>query len=196
MKIYFASGNSHKREEMARIFQPHSIVLPSDEGISFNPEETENSFFGNSLLKARALWEIVQKPVLADDSGICVDALNGAPGIYSARFGSENGIELSSGQRNELLLSRMKGITNRTSRFVCSMVLYLGKDRFINVQETLEGVLIDRELGTGGFGYDPVLFVPSYNKTVAQMTAEEKDACSHRGKAGRLLVRLLTDDIT
>lgn len=191
MKIYFASGNAHKREEMARIFLPHSIVLPSDEGISFNPEETENSFFGNSLLKARTLWDIIQQPVLADDSGICVDALNGEPGIYSARFGSENGIELSSGQRNELLLSRMKGITDRTSRFVCNMVLYWGKDRFISVQETLEGVLIDRELGTGGFGYDPVLFVPSYNKTVAQMTAEEKDECSHRGKAGRSLVRLL-----
>jgi len=85
MKIYFASGNAHKKEELARILPNHTIVIPSDEGIPFDPEETESTFFGNSLIKARALFEITGKPVIADDSGICVDALNGAPGVLSAR---------------------------------------------------------------------------------------------------------------
>jgi len=196
MKIYFASGNVHKKEELSRILTPHTLVIPSDEGIEFNPEETEPTFYGNALIKAKALYDLVHFPVIADDSGICVDGLGGAPGVLSARFGSVNGRELDAGERNTLLLSKMEGIKNRTSRFVCNMVLYLGPDRFISIQETLEGQLITESRGTGGFGYDPLLYLPGYGKTVAELSPEEKDICSHRGKAGRHIARLLESDFT
>lgn len=195
MKIYFASGNAHKREEMARILGSCEIVIPADEGIDFDPEETEKSFFGNSLLKAKALYEIVRQPVIADDSGICVDALGGAPGILSARYGSENGKKLSSEERNELLLARMRGVENRTCRFVCNMVLYFGNERFVSVQETLEGELITESRGSGGFGYDPIVFIPSYGKTVAELSGAEKDFLSHRGKAGRKIAEILAQGV-
>ncbi len=192
MKIYFATGNAHKKEELARILPDHEIVMPSDEGIPFDPEETENTFYGNSLIKARALWELTGHPVIADDSGICVDALDGAPGVLSARYGSEQGQKLDSTQRNELLLENMRGVQNRSCRFVCNMVLYLACDRFYSVQETLEGTLIDHMRGTGGFGYDPLVLVPEYGLTVAELSPEKKDELSHRGKAGRIIARLLS----
>lgn len=195
MKIYFASGNAHKKEEMARILSPCEIVIPADEGIEFDPEETENSFYGNSLIKAKALYEIVRQPVIADDSGICVDALGGAPGVLSARYGSDNGKKLNAEERNELILSRMHGVENRACRFVCNMVLYFGNDRFISVQETLEGELITESRGTGGFGYDPIVFVPLYEKTVAELSGAEKDFLSHRGKAGRKIAEFLSRGI-
>lgn len=192
MKMYLASGNAHKRDELARIFSDHSIVIPGDEGIAFDPEETGTSFLENSLIKARALYELVREPVIADDSGICVDALGGAPGIVSARYGSENGVKLDSAGRNRLLLERMAGVTDRSCRFVCCMVLYRGPDRFSAVQETLEGILVSGSgRGTGGFGYDPLVYVPEYGKTVAELSPAEKDACSHRGKAGRAIARLV-----
>lgn len=194
MKLYFASGNAHKRDEMARIFAGHDIVIPSDEGIEFDPEETESTFGGNALIKAKSLYEIVRQPVIADDSGICVDALGGEPGIYSARYGSENGLKLDARERNALLLSRMAGNADRTCRFVCNMTLYLGPDRFVSVQETLEGTLVatlDEGKGTRGFGYDPVVYLPSFGKTVAELDDADKDAVSHRGKAGRTLAALI-----
>ena len=192
MKIYFASGNAHKKEELARILPNHTIVIPSDEGILFDPEETETTFFGNSLIKARTLFEITGKPVIADDSGICVDALGGDPGVFSARYGSENGQKLDTAGRNRLLLLRMEGIKNRTCRFVCNMVLYVATDRFYSVQETLEGTLVTENRGSGGFGYDPLVLVPALGRTVAELTPEEKDELSHRGKAGRVIARLLS----
>ncbi len=191
MKIYFASGNAHKREELARIFGGHTIVIPSDEGIPFDPEETENTFAGNALIKAKALYDLVGEPVIADDSGICVDALGGAPGVVSARYGSENGRNLDAAGRNALLLSNMEGREDRRCRFVCSMVLYLGPERFTLVQETLEGLLVTKSSGSGGFGYDPLVFLPEYGRTVAELDPAEKDACSHRGKAGLVIAKLL-----
>jgi XTP/dITP diphosphohydrolase len=191
MKIYFASGNAHKRDEMARIFKEHTIVIPSDEGICFDPEETETTFFGNSLIKAKTLYDLVGSPVIADDSGICVDALGGAPGVLSARYGSENGMNLDTAGKNALLLSRMEGIQNRSCRFVCNMVLYLAPERFCSIQETIEGILVTEAKGSMGFGYDPLVFLSSYGKTVAELNPEEKDRCSHRGKAGRLIAGIL-----
>lgn len=192
MKIYFASGNAHKREELARILVGHTIVIPADEGIPFDPEETENTFAGNALIKAKALYELVGEPVIADDSGICVDALGGAPGVISARYGSENGRNLDAAGRNALLLSNMKGKEDRRCRFVCSMVLYLAPDRFTLVQETLEGLLVTESRGAGGFGYDPLVYLPEFKNTVAELSPAEKDACSHRGKAGRVIAKLLS----
>lgn len=188
MTIVIATGNRHKAEEFSRIFSGHHIVLPEDRGIMFDPEETATTFYGNALIKARTLFELMGEPVIADDSGICVDALNGEPGVYSARYGATNGIELSAEDRNKLLLSRMKGIPDRTARFVCNMVLYYGPDRFVSVQETLEGSIVtETGSGSGGFGYDPVLYLPEYGKTVAELSDDQKDLVSHRGKAARKL---------
>lgn len=195
MTIVIATGNRHKAEEFSRIFSDHRIVLPADRGIMFDPEETATTFYGNALIKARTLFELMGEPVIADDSGICVDALNGEPGVYSARYGATNGIELSAEDRNKLLLSRMKGIPDRTARFVCNMVLYYGPDRFVSVQETLEGSIVSESgSGSGGFGYDPVLYLPEYGKTVAELSDDQKDLVSHRGKAARKLKIFLNSE--
>jgi len=142
MTIFIATGNRHKAEEFSRIFSDHTLILPADRGIAFDPEESAATFFGNALIKAKTLFELVGEPVIADDSGICVDALNGEPGIFSARYGSTGGNELPAEERNRILLDRLDGITDRTARFVCNMVLYLGPNRFICVQETLEGTIV------------------------------------------------------
>ena len=194
MKIYLASGNEHKRQEMKKIFSDFSIVLPKDENISFNPDETGSTFIENSLIKAKALWNIVHEPVLADDSGICVEALNGFPGIYSARYcGNGKNVtsdadKLTAMERNQLLIAELNGTKsqNRNCAFVCSLVYYFGNNQFYAVQETLKGTLVNsvEDLkGKGGFGYDPAVFLPQYNKTVAELTEDEKNAISHRGKA-------------
>lgn len=202
MIIYAATGNEHKRQELSQLFAPHTIIIPKDKGIDFDPEENGNSFVENTIIKAKALYDIVKKPVIADDSGICVDVLDGKPGIYSARYVGNNTFsekKISDSERNVLLLqeaaevAKQKGISPDTPlscRFVCAMVLYLGKDRYYIAQETIEGFLvkdIESAKGSGGFGYDPIVFLPEYGKTIAELTAEEKNAISHRGKAAKVL---------
>ena len=108
---------------------------------------------------------------------------------------AKTGKKLSAEERNALLLARMKGVENRTCRFVCNMVLYFGNERFVSVQETLEGELIAESRGSGGFGYDPIVFIPSYGKTVAELSGAEKDFLSHRGKAGRKIAEILAQGI-
>jgi XTP/dITP diphosphohydrolase len=190
MTIYFATGNIHKKQELAGILPDHCIKIPADAGIhDFAPEENGSSFLENSLIKARALYRLVRQPVIADDSGICVDALSGRPGIYSARYGDKIGsAKLSDAERNALLLSEVGDNPNRAARFVCAMALVLSEDRFFVVQETLEGRLIEQGRGSGGIGYDPVLYIPELGRTVAELSADEKNRVSHRGKAGRAIV--------
>lgn len=206
MKIYAATGNIHKKQELSQLFSPSEIIIPKDEGIIFDPDENGNSFVENTVIKAKALFDLVKAPVIADDSGICVDILDGKPGIYSARYiGNDSYSEnkISDSERNKLLLeeayrvAKEKGIPEGTPlscRFVCAMVLYLGKDKFFVAQETIEGFLvkdIESANGTGGFGYDPIVFLPEYNKTIAELTPEEKNAISHRGKAAKTLKEVL-----
>ncbi|MGP1455550.1 MAG: RdgB/HAM1 family non-canonical purine NTP pyrophosphatase [Treponema sp.] len=191
MTIYLASGNEHKREEFAQIFSNHSIILPQEVGIAFDPEETGSTFLDNALIKARALYSCVHLPVIADDSGLCIDALQGKPGIYSARYGSVNGTVLSAAEKNERILREMCGKTQRTCRFVCALVLLLAEDRFYCVQETFEGQITEHAQGMYGFGYDPIVYIPALQKTVAELTSEEKNQFSHRGKAGQKLVSFL-----
>ena len=206
MKIYLATGNKHKKREMTELIPEHEIVIPSDEGIDFDPEETGKTFYENSIIKAKALYDIVHAPVIADDSGICVDAIEGRPGIYSSRYagpdfpqGRPDGIKITQEEQNKYLISELnKALENpkpdfenflhgkRSCHYTCAFVLYLGNDRIYAVQETFEGTLIDnisKQKGSGGFGYDPIVFLPEYGKTVAEISAEEKNAISHRGKA-------------
>ncbi|MCR5605563.1 MAG: non-canonical purine NTP pyrophosphatase [Treponema sp.] len=207
MKLYLATGNLHKKIEMARIFTGFDIVIPKEEGIVFNPDETGKSFFENSLIKAKALWDIVHEPVIADDSGICVDALNGAPGIYSSRYagpqymkGRADGVKIPQEEQNKFLVEQTNAAIaenpelTRTCRYVCSLVCYFGKDRFYCAQETMEGLLVANikdAAGNGGFGYDPLVIIPKFGKTVAELTDSQKDEISHRGKAARALYQSL-----
>ncbi|MCX7655165.1 MAG: RdgB/HAM1 family non-canonical purine NTP pyrophosphatase [Treponemataceae bacterium] len=191
MVLWFASNNEHKKKELEAILAGLPLHLPRDRGLYFNPEETGMSFVENALIKARALYDLVHEPVIADDSGLCVDALGGRPGIHSARYGEKEGKQLDSHERNRLLLAEMTGIKDRRARFICAMVLYLGHDRFYIVQETLEGELTTEERGSGGFGYDPIFYLPYYEKTVAELSEEEKNRISHRGKAGSILRQML-----
>lgn len=206
MKIYLATGNKHKKKEMAEILSDHEIVIPSDEGIDFDPEETGTTFYENSIIKAKALYEKVHAPVIADDSGICVDAISGRPGIYSSRYagpdfpqGKPDGSKISQEEQNIFLIEELNKALEtpkpeynafchgpRSCHYTCAFVLYLGGDQLYVVQETFEGTLIEdisKQAGSGGFGYDPIVFLPEYGKTVAEISAEEKNAISHRGKA-------------
>lgn len=214
MKIYLATGNLNKKREMAQILKGHQIVIPKDEGIDFSPVENGKTFYENSIIKAKTLYEIVHQPVIADDSGICVDALNGNPGIYSARYGGPsfiqgkpNGEKTPQEEQNRFLIEHLNqtlsnGIPDcstfkngpRSAHYTCAMVLYLGNDRVYVAQETMEGTLIEKiedARGTGGFGYDPLFFLPQYGKTAAELTAEQKNAISHRGKATRAMITLI-----
>jgi XTP/dITP diphosphohydrolase len=200
MTIWFATGNAHKRAELAAILPGHGIKIPADRGIPFDPDETGDSFAENALIKARELRRLIAAagfpgPVIADDSGLCVDALDGRPGIHSARYGGTPGKKLGDRDRNALLLRELGDNPNRRARFVCAMALLLDDHRFFLVQETLEGELIAAERGQGGFGYDPILFIPALGRTVAELSEEEKNRISHRGKAGRAIARLLGEQL-
>ena len=202
-KLFLASGNRHKQKEMQEILPAYEVLIPADEKIEFNPDETGTTFFENSMIKARALWELVHAPVIADDSGLCVDALGGEPGIFTSRYagaefphGRPDGKKIPQEEQNRLLIEQLNatGCNDRSCRYVCSIVLLLSPARFFVAQETFEGTLIrsiDEQAGSGGFGYDPIVFLPEYGKTVAEISAEEKNRISHRGKAVRAVSGIL-----
>jgi len=194
MNIWFATNNSHKRKELEAVLKI-PLKIPSQEGLSFDPEETGLTFGENSLLKARELQKLLNNkdPVIADDSGLCVDALGDRPGVLSARYGMENGKKLTSHEQNLLLLDELGDKHVRTARFVCSMVLFFSNDRFYIIQETIEGEIVKKSdmRGDGGFGYDPIFYIPQFGRTLAELSSEEKNAISHRGKAGKLIATLI-----
>jgi len=191
MKIYLASGNVNKKKEVQELLPSHKIVLPKDEGIEFDPEETGSTFFENAMIKAKALYDIVKAPVLADDSGLCVDFLNGAPGVHSARYGSIEGEHVSAEAGINKVLAELKGVKDRSARFACCMVFLLDEDRFYSVQETCEGRITGAPSGSGGFGYDPIFFVEKFGKTFAELTSEQKNSISHRGMALKAIIKLI-----
>ena len=195
MKLYFASGNDHKRKEMSRLLGGYELVIPKDEGIDFDPEETGTSYIENAVIKAEALYSIVHAPVLADDSGLSVDALGGGPGIHSARYGEENGKKLSDEGRYRLLLRNMEGIENRKAHFVSALCLILSPDRRYIIQETCDGSIALAPSGTSGFGYDPVFFIDEAGMISAELPEGEKERYSHRGKAARLMKMLLDKEV-
>ena len=171
------------------------LSTPADEGIIFNCDETGSTFLENSLLKARTLYELTGRPVIADDSGLCVNALDGAPGIFSARYGSAGkGEDLEISERNAFLLDNMVQYTDpadRTAFFVCCMSAIIDDYRVYTVQERVEGRITTSPFGEGGFGYDPIFFLPGHNMTVAELPDEEKNKVSHRGRAAARLAILL-----
>lgn len=200
MKIWFATNNTHKKKELQAILN-RSLSIPSENKINFNPDETGNTFCENALLKARELKRLLcdkagkkNEVVIADDSGLCVDALNGKPGVLSARYGETGGKKLTSIQQNLLLLDEIGDSSNRSARFICAMVLLFDENKFFIVQETLEGEIVKSHKqirGDGGFGYDPIFIVPKFSRTLAELSESEKNEISHRGKAGRAIANYL-----
>lgn len=193
MELMLASHNHHKLGEISALLLGHSIILPEHRNLEFSFEENGTTFVANALDKAEALYNLCKLPTLADDSGLVVDALNGGPGVFSARYGSSNGKLLTSVERNQLLLKNLEGIAaeNRSARFVCAMALIIDPYRKFIVQETVEGEIAFHPFGEGGFGYDPVFIVGSTGKTMAQLSASEKNTISHRGKAAQRMAALL-----
>ncbi len=182
MKFVLASQNKHKLEEMQAILSAHGVevVLQSDLGLHVDVEETGSTFAANAMLKAKAVMEASGLPAIADDSGVCCDALSGAPGVYSARYG---GPELDDAGRYRLLLANMQGAKTRAAHFTSAIACIFPNGDTIEAEGICPGTIAFAPQGTGGFGYDPVFFLPELRKTYAQLTPEEKAAVSHRGKA-------------
>ena len=182
MKFVLATHNPKKLREMSDILSQLGIevVSPGDLGIHVDVEETGTTFAENAMLKAKAICDAAGLPAIADDSGLCVDALNGAPGVYSARYGGEG---LDDTGRYRLLLENLRGQTTRTAHFTCSIACVFPNGDTITAEDYAPGTIAFAPMGAGGFGYDPVFFYPPLKKTFGQLTAEEKHAVSHRGKA-------------
>lgn len=182
MKLVLASKNKKKLVEMNEILSHLGIEVCSEAeaGVDVEVEETGTTFEENSLLKARAVMEASGLPAIADDSGLCVDALNGAPGVYSARYG---GPELDDAGRYKLLLENMRGQLDRRCKFVSAICCCFPNGDRVEARGECAGTLAYAPKGADGFGYDPVFFVPGLKKTFAELSPEEKNAISHRGKA-------------
>ncbi len=182
MKLVLASKNPKKLKEMNEILSQLGVEVCSeaDAGVDVEVEETGTTFEENSLLKARAVMEKSGLPAVADDSGLCVDALNGAPGVYSARYGGEG---LDDQGRYRLLLENLRGQLTRAAKFVSVITCCFPNGDVITARGECPGTIAYAPMGEGGFGYDPVFLVPQLKKTFAQLSPQEKNAVSHRGKA-------------
>lgn len=181
-KFVLATHNSGKLKEMSAILSRFGVevVSPKDLGITVDVEETGTTFAENAMLKAKAVCAAAGLPAIADDSGLCVDALNGGPGVYSARYGGEG---LDDKGRYMLLLNNLRGQTTRAAHFACAIACAFPNGGELTAEGRCDGTIAFAPMGEGGFGYDPVFFVPEKAKTFGQLTAEEKSAISHRGKA-------------
>ena len=182
MKLVLASKNAHKLVEMKDILSQlgMEVVLESDVGVDVDVEETGATFEENAYLKAHAVMEASGLPAIADDSGLCVDALNGAPGVYSARYG---GPGLDDTGRYKLLLENMRGQLDRRCKFVSAICCCFPNGDRVEARGECAGTLAYAPKGADGFGYDPIFFVPGLKKTFAELSPEEKNAISHRGNA-------------
>jgi XTP/dITP diphosphohydrolase len=183
-KIIFATGNEGKMREIREILKDlgANVLSMKEAGADLIIVEDGTTFLENAEIKARAVWEKTGGIVLADDSGLVVDCLNGEPGIYSARYmGEDTSYEI----KNQNLLNRAAKARGeeRSARFVCSIAAILPDGRALHTEETMEGLLADNPVGEEGFGYDPIFYLPEFKKTAAELTMELKNEISHRGKA-------------
>ena len=181
-KFVLATHNPGKLREMGDILRGLGVevVSPADVGCHVEVEETGTTFAENAMLKARAVCAASGLPAIADDSGLCVDALGGAPGVYSARYGGEG---LDDAGRYRLLLSNLRGQPTRAAHFACAIACAFPNGDTLTAEGRCDGAIAYAPMGEGGFGYDPVFLVPEKAKTFGQLTAEEKSAISHRGRA-------------
>ncbi len=190
MKIIAATKNKNKLREFGEILKDFEIISQEEAGVDIDVEETGTTFEENSYLKAKAIYDITGITTIADDSGLCVDALNGEPGVYSARYGGEGYDDKG---RVQLLLKNMKNVPGeeRTARFVCVITL-VGDEGVLTARGECEGRIDYEPKGENGFGYDPVFYVDRFEKTLAEVTPEEKNSISHRGKALKIFAEKLS----
>ena len=181
-KLVIASGNKHKIKEIAEMLPEFEVVGYKDLGYDFEIEENGETFYENALSKAKAVSQALNLPALADDSGICVDALNGAPGIYSARYAGDGDDE----HNNQLLLDNLSKLTNpkeRGAKYVCCIVFYKPNGEILTATGQTTGYILPERVGTNGFGYDPIFYSYDLDKCMGLATAEEKNSISHRFRA-------------
>ena len=185
MKVVLASKNRHKLEEISKITEKFDmeLVLQSELGVDIDVEETGTTFEENSFLKAEAVMKATGLPALADDSGIAVDALNGEPGVYSARYGFDD--TLDDWGRLELLLKNTEAVPDgqRQAQFVCVITMVTPEGQTIQARGEIHGELTREPRGENGFGYDPIFYYPPLGMTTAEMPSAEKNEVSHRGNA-------------
>ena len=183
-KIIFASNNKGKIAEVKEILKDMNVEVISmkEAGLDVDIEENGSTFEENALIKAEAIMKMTGEITIADDSGLEVDYLNKEPGIYSARY---MGHDTSYDIKNNAIIQRLEGVkgTDRSARFVCAMAVVFPDGKNIIARGTMEGLIADKPMGENGFGYDPIMYLPEYQKTSAQLSSEEKNKISHRGKA-------------
>ena len=183
-RIVFATGNEGKMREVRLILADLGMEILSMKEAGADPDIVEDgkTFGENAEIKARAVWEQTGGIVLADDSGLVIDWLNGEPGVYSARYmGEDTSYEI----KNQALIDRLAGVegADRHARCVCTSAAVLHDGQVVHTEETMEGRIAEKPAGHEGFGYDPILYLPEFGKTSAEITIEEKNRISHRGKA-------------
>lgn len=191
-RIIVATGNAGKMREFRMILADLGLEVISmkEAGVSVDIVEDGTTFAENAEIKARAVWRQTGGIVLADDSGLVVDYLGGEPGIYSARYlGEDTSYEV----KNQIIIDRLSGAKGeeRTARFVCAIAAVLPDGRALHTDGAVEGMIAHRPAGDGGFGYDPIFYLPEYGMTSAELPADEKNAISHRGRALRAMEALL-----
>lgn len=193
MKIVAATTNKGKIREFQEILSElgYEVVSMHDEGIDVEVEETGSTFSENALIKARAVALLCNHPVIADDSGLCVDAMDGAPGIYSARFAGEDATDYD---RNVKLLETLEGEENRKAQYVAAIAYISPDGEEITTEGIIEGEILTEEHGTGGFGYDPLFWCTEIKKCFGEATPDEKNAVSHRGRALKKLCEILKEE--
>lgn len=190
MKLILATNNAHKVTEMKAILAPYfdDILSMRESGIDHETIEDGETFMENAVKKARELAELSGCCALADDSGLCVDALGGAPGVYSARFSGVHGDDAAN---RRVLLEKLDGVENRSAHFTCAIALAWPDGRLLTSEDYLFGEIAHTERGTNGFGYDSLFLLPERGVRTAEISPEEKNSISHRGKALRGLVQKL-----
>lgn len=190
MKLIIASNNAHKLEEIKAILGGlfEEILSMREAGIDHETVEDGSTFMENAIKKAREIAEISGCCAIADDSGICVDALDGAPGIYSARFSGVHGDDEAN---NDLLLEKLSGRTDRGAHYTCAIALARPDGSIVQAEGYLFGEIGHERIGSNGFGYDPLFFLPEYGMTTAQLSPEEKNRISHRANALKKLLEEL-----
>ena len=195
MKVVLASKNQHKLVEISKITEKFGfdLVLQSELGVDIDVEETGSTFEENSFLKAEAVMKATGLPALADDSGIAVDALNGEPGIYSARYGFDD--SLDDWGRLQLLLKNTEQVPDgqRQAQFVCVITMVTPEGQTIQARGEIHGELLREPRGENGFGYDPIFYYPPAGMSTAEMSPEEKNKVSHRGNALQVFYQKLKE---
>lgn len=193
-KMIFATGNEGKMKEIRMILADMGMEILSmkEAGVNADIVEDGTTFEENALIKARTVAEVSGLPAMADDSGLEVDHMDKAPGIYSARFLGE---DTSYRIKNQYIIDQLAEVEGdaRSARFVCAIALALPDGRSFTTRATVEGVIAYEERGSEGFGYDPIFYLPEYGKTTAELTPEEKNVISHRGKALRQMKAIMEE---